>query len=187
MNATDTDDKGLLSKINGKAVFRYAMKPDIMPRLRSLGMHFGHFAYLIALVLNSARLIPQHHQALNAANIGKFSVRQVLAIAANNITWSWKNIDQIAIFGAVTVGLIMVVIQAFAIAAYAFLGTAQAAAPSSISFFTTPEDKIQTDVVLIMLEQTFGANLNFFGAAREPLGTPVYEGLQAVWAFIAWL
>lgn len=101
MNATDTDDKGLLSKINGKAVFRYAMKPGIMPRLRSLGMHFGHFAYLNALVLNSARLIPQHHQVLHAVNIGKFSVRQVLAIAANNITWSWKNIDQIAIIGAV--------------------------------------------------------------------------------------
>ncbi|MBL1438220.1 MAG: DotA/TraY family protein [Rhodobacteraceae bacterium] len=183
MNATDTDDKGLLSKINGKAVFRYAMKPDIMPRLRSLGMHFGHFAYLIALVLNSARLIPQHHQVLHSVNIGKYSVRQVLAIAANNITWSWRNIDQIAIFGAVTVGLIMVVIQAVVIAAYAFLGTAQAASPSSISFFTTPEDKIQTDVVLIMLEQTFGANLNFFGAAREPLGTPVYEGLQAVLGF----
>lgn len=183
MNATDTDDKGLFSKINGKAVFRYAMKPDIMPRLRSLGMHFGHFAYLIALVLNSARLIPQHHQVLHSVNIGKFSVRQVLAIAANNITWSWRNIDQIVIFGAVTVGLIMVVIQAVAIAAYAFLGTAQAAAPSSISFFTTPEDKIQTDVVLIMLEQTFGANLNFFGAARDPLGTPVYEGLHAVLGF----
>lgn len=180
MNATDTDDKGLLSKINGKAVFRYAMKPDIMPRLRSLGMHF---AYLIALVLNSARLIPTHHPVLHSVNIGRFSVRQVLAIAANNITWSIKNIDQIAIFGAVVMALIMIAIQAVLIAAYAMLGTANAGPPPTTDFFTTPVANVPTDVVLIMLDQVFGANLNFFGAAVQPLGTPVYDGLHAMLAF----
>ncbi len=80
--------------------------------IRQLGLHFGHFAYLIALVLNSARLIPQGHPALHSSNIGQFGVRQVLAIAANHITWSWRTIDQIAIFGAVVAGLIMMFVQA---------------------------------------------------------------------------
>ncbi|UWR57085.1 DotA/TraY family protein [Phaeobacter inhibens] len=149
-----------------------------MPRIRSLGLHFGHFAYLIALVLNSARLIPQGHPALNSSHIGAFGVRQVLAVAANHITWSKNNIDQIAIFGAVVAGIIMIAIQAVLIAIYAFLGTAHA----SSGFFTTPADHVQTDVVLIFLEQVFGPNLDFFGAASQPLGTPVYAGLHAVLA-----
>ena len=161
-----------------KRIVRYSMMPGIMPRLRALGMHFGHFAYLIALVLNSARLIPLGHPALNASLIGTFGVRDVLAIAANNIKLSWRNIDQIAIFSSVVLGLILIVIQAVMIAFYAFLGTAHA--QSTQSFFETPPDNVPTDVVLIFLDQVFGANLNIFGAASEPTGTPVYLGLQAM-------
>ena len=61
-------------------VLKYSMLPGILPRIRGLGMHFGHFAYLLALVFSSARLIPQGHPSLNAANIGQFGVRQVIAI-----------------------------------------------------------------------------------------------------------
>lgn len=178
MRKRETDTKGLLSKDNARALFRYATRPDILPRIRALGLHFGHFAYLIALVLNSARLMPLGHPALNPANIGQFGLRQVLAIAANNITWSRRNIDQIAIFGAVVSGIIMIAIQAVLIFAYAFFGPAHAS--SGTEFFTTPEANIQTDVVLIFLEQVFGPNLDFFGAATQPLGTPVYAGLHAI-------
>ncbi|APX16093.1 hypothetical protein BWR17_09765 [Phaeobacter inhibens] len=102
----------------------------------------------------------------------------MLALAAGNISWSWRNSDQIAIFAAVVVGIIMLAIQACLIALYAFVGSAQAS--GSTGFFTTPAEHVQTDVVLIFLEQLFGPNLNFFGAASQPLGTPVYEGLHAV-------
>lgn len=73
----------------------------------------------------------------------------------------------------------MIAVQAVVIAAYAFLGTAHAS-PAATSFFTTPAEYVQTDVVLIFLEQVFGPNLDFFGAASQPLGTPVYAGLHAV-------
>ncbi|MBU0641908.1 MAG: DotA/TraY family protein [Alphaproteobacteria bacterium] len=171
---------GLLTKNNAKAVWRYATRPDILPRIRGLGIHFGHFAYLIALVLQSARLIPAGHPCLNPAHIGRFGVRYVLALAASQITWSWKNTDQIAIFGAVVIGLIMTVIQAFVIAAYALMGTAHASASTSV--FSTPDANVSSDVVLIFLEQVFGPNLNLFGAATQPLGTPVYKALHAILA-----
>lgn len=178
MKAEKTETNSILSKDNAKAVWRYATRPEILPRIRRLGFHFGHFAYLIALVLNSARLIPKGHPALHVSHIGQFSIRQVLVIAANHITWSWRHLDQIAIFGAVVIGLIMMVIQALLIAAYAVLSPAQASSPQS--FFTTPTEYVSSDVVLKMLDQVFGPSLGMFGTTAEPVGTPVYEGLHAV-------
>lgn len=178
MNSASNDKSGYLSKFDGKAIARYAMLPGIIPRIRALGMHFGHFAYLMALVFHSAKLIPLGHPTLSANNIGQFGVRQVIALAANNIRWSWKNIDQIAIFSAVVSAIIMIVIQAGIIALYAVLGTAHAS--SADSFFTTPAANVPTDVALIFLDQVFGANLDIFGPASQPSGTPVFEGLQAI-------
>ena len=91
------NDRGLLNKDNAKAVWRYATRPEIIPRLKGLGIHFGHFAYLLALVLHSARLIPHNHPVLNSANVGQFGVRQVLALAANNLKWSWRYLSLIHI------------------------------------------------------------------------------------------
>lgn len=180
MNEQTQGQKGLLNKDTGKAVWRYATRPEIIPRIRALGLHFGHFAFLIAHVLRSTGLIPPLHPCLLSANIGQFGVRSVLAIAANNIVWSRKNIDQIAIFGAVVVSIIMLAIQAVLIALYALVGTAQAQGTDPTGFFSTPEENVPTDVVLIFLEQVFGPNLGFFGTTSQPMGTPVYEGLHAI-------
>lgn len=177
MEREQAQANGLLNKDNAKAIWRYATRPDILPRIRGLGLHFGHFAYLVALVLASARLLPANSPLTRSDMIGRYGVRYVLAAAASNLTWSWKNVDQIAIFGAVVAGIVMVAIQAVLIVAYALLGEAQATPMTD--FFSTPEDHVETDVVLIFLEQVFGPNLSVFGAASTPLGTPVYAGLHA--------
>lgn len=166
-------------RVNLRSIARYSMTPEIMPRIRGLSVHFGHFAYLIALVLNSARLIPNGHPMLNPSTIGQFAIRDVLAFAANRIQWSWKNTDQIAIFGSIIIGLILIVIQAVIIAFAAFSSTAFASSGAD-SYFSTPAANVPTDVVLIFLDQVFGANLDMFGSASEPAGTPVYFGLQAI-------
>jgi conjugal transfer/type IV secretion protein DotA/TraY len=181
VNRENNTREPLASKSNLKAAARYAMLPGIIPRIRALGFHFGHFAYLMALILQSARLIPAGHPVLQPQNMGQYSVRSVLALAANNLRWSWKHIDQIAIFAAIMIGIILIVIQAALIAFYAMVGTAHAS--SGTSFFETPSENVQTDVVLIFLEQVFGANLNVFGAATQPVGTPVYLGIQKVLGF----
>lgn len=155
-------------------VLRYAMLPEILPRIRGLGIHFGHFAYLLALVFNSARLIPNAHPVMNAANIGRYGVRQVIALAANNITWSKNNIDQIAIFSAIIIGILMIAIQAVLIGIAAISSTALAA-PSAESFFTTEEPS--QDVVLQALNLVFGRP----PGASEGLFGPIsseYSGLS---------
>ena len=173
---------GIINKTTANAVWRYATRPDILPRLRALGYHFGYFAYLIALVLRSARLLPATHPALQHENLWRYGVKQILAEACANLKWSWSHADQIMIFAAVVVGIIMIVLQLLMIAAMAILGSRPAMA-SSGGYFSTPEDNVSTDVVLIFLEQVFGPNLGVFGAASQPLGTPVYTALQAMLGF----
>jgi len=150
------------------------MLPGILPRIRQLGLHFGHFAYLLALVFNSARLIQNNHPVLNAANIGRFGVRQVIAIAANNLTWSKNNVDQIAIFSAIIIGLILVILQVGLIGLYAIIDTASAT-PSAVSFFTPTSGsyKAEDDPVMVAFAQIFG-DLNGFwlnvGDCEAPAG-----------------
>lgn len=170
----------MLPGMSAMGVLRYTMMPEILPRIRAIGMHFGHFAYLLALVFSSARLIPHTHPSLNAANIGRYGVRQVIAIAANNITWSRKNIDQIGIFSAIVIGLIMIVIQAGLIAVAAFMGVDNPA--SAQGFFETPNP--QNDPVMIMFANVFGSLNDFWGAgvaANAPnSGNVVHQAIYAM-------
>jgi conjugal transfer/type IV secretion protein DotA/TraY len=164
-----------------KSILRYTMMPEILPRIRALGLHFGHFAYLLALVFSSARLIPHNHPVLNAANIGRFGVRQVIAMAAENITWSMKNIDQIAIFGAIVMGLIMIVIQAGLIAFAALVGFNPAEAQDIGSFFETPNPA--EDPMMVFFAQIFGSLDGFWGENVWQNGggaTRIHTGIRAM-------
>ncbi|PCJ89718.1 MAG: hypothetical protein COA52_11530 [Hyphomicrobiales bacterium] len=181
-NATQQHPKPVGEEVtqptNLRKFVRYTMTPEIMPRIRKLGIHFGHFAYLIALVFSSARLIPQAHPALNAANIGRFGVRQVIAIAANNLTWSRRNVDQIAIFSAIVIGIIMIVIQIGLIAFYAMLG---GEAQAQTGFFETPNQ--DQDLAHIFLSQVFGTELGLFGSGDGIIGTtgnPLHTAMRGM-------
>jgi hypothetical protein len=182
--ANDKNQQVTPQKGRVKSVLRYTMMPEILPRIRALGFHFGHFAYLLALVFASARLIPQTHPVINTANIGRFGVRQVIAIAANNIIWSTKNIDQIAIFSAIIIGLIMIVIQAGLIAFAALVGFNPAEA-SGVSFFT-PDPTTYTaanDPMMVFFSQVFGDLNGFWGANVWSNGsgaTRIHNGIYAM-------
>lgn len=153
-----------------RKVLRYTMMPEILPRIRALGLHFGHFAYLLALVFGSARLIPQAHPVMNSANIGRFGVRQVIAIAANNLKWDRNHIDQIGIFSAIMIGLIMIIIQAGLIAVAALMGgEAQANAGDPGSFFAIPD--ASKDLNMIVFSQIFGDLSGFWGTGVSAPGS----------------
>lgn len=147
--------------ITTSSVVRYAFMPEILPRLRRLGMNFGHFAYVIALIYSSCRLIPAGHPMLNPANIGRYGMRQVVATAANNLTISRQNIDQIAIFVAILLGLVMTVAQLVIIVFMVGIGSANA----SPGFFETAEPN--TDTALTFLQSVFGLS-NFFNNSTMP-------------------
>ncbi len=155
-------------------IFRYANLPGIFPRIRAIGEKFGHFAYMLAMVFRSTRLLPEGHPMLNPANIGRFGITDVIATAANGLVMKRDNMDQILIFGAVIMAMLMIVVQVLMIGAYAFLGSAHAADTSSM--FTTPNPG--TDLMTQFLSQVFGFKTIFANSAAVD-----QPGLYAILGF----
>lgn len=137
-----------------RGALKYSFLPGIIPRVRRLSSHFGLIAHMLALILSSVGLLPKGHPMLNPVNTGRFGVSDVLGVAANNVVFSRRNIDQVLIFGAIVLALIMIVVQAVLIAFYAFLGSAQAQSVSTSGMFTTPDPN--KDVVLSFLQRAVG-------------------------------
>jgi len=159
-------------KLRVGSVFRYTHMPEILPRIRALGQKFGHFAFMLALVFRSARLFPAGHVMLNPNNIGRYGIRDVIATAANNLVMKKENIDQIVVFGAVVMSLIMVAIQAVLIVFYAFMNPAQAS-----GMFETPDK--QQDYVFEFSRHVFGVDTIFGKMAAEH----AQPGLHAILGF----
>lgn len=167
----------------------YAVMPGIGQRIRGLGRHFSHFAYLIALIYQAVRLIPANHPVLNPNNIGTFGFRDVFKVASDNLVLKRENLDQILMYFAVMAGFLMIIIQLFLILAYvgsqgvgssvAFAqstgaGSGSAAVTSSsctdsntdgLAIFSTPCPN--TDTAFQMLRNVFGTKL--FEAEAKPV------------------
>lgn len=177
-NAKKAEEKSKAAKpmTVKRRVLRHIFLPEIFPRIARLGAHFGHFALILALVFRAVRLLPYNHPYLNSVNAGRFGVRDVVGAAASNVVLRRENFDQIAVFGAVLMSLVLLVIQAVVICAYAVIEQAHAT-----SFFETPNPA--QDVVFIFLEQVFGATPGIFNAGTSVLGTPVHTGLYSMLSF----
>lgn len=144
--------------ITRKQFLAYTLLPGLRPRFHALfATGFQHVSYFMALVFATVRLLPSTHPYLNAGNIGRFGILQVLAEAANNLTLSKKNIDQIILFVCVLFGMILIAMQ-FSILALAFFiapALAQVSLPPGGFFVTTPEQQ-NTDMAGMMLDMVFG-------------------------------
>lgn len=149
-----------------RAALRYAFLPGIVPRIRRLGMNFGHFAYMLALIYGSCGLIPRNHPLMDPANIGHFGLRDVIATAANNLVLSRENIDRIAIFVAVLLAVVMIAIQLGIIALMMAIGVANAG-PATNGFFETPSAAVDKDTALTFLQNVFGVP-GFFNGKDMP-------------------
>lgn len=144
------------------SVVKYAFLPRIFPRFGQLFLTgFHQVAFLMAQVYYAARLLPANHPFLLSANIGKFTIRQVIAAAANNIQFRRENIDQIIVFFALLMGLILLVAQVLLMLSSLFVPAAMAAGtPLSFgTYFGTPTYNglgSAQDLAFILLDRVFG-------------------------------
>jgi len=89
-----------------KNVVKYTFTPGILPQIREITKGgFGYLAYLMAVVYHSVRILPDNHPYLRQENLGKYGIRDVIAVAANHVRFSKQNIDQILIFFAILSGV----------------------------------------------------------------------------------
>jgi len=138
--------------------------PGIMPRLKGFFTSgFEYIAFLMAQIYAMVRLLPDNHPYLNPQNIGKFSIRNVIAQAANNLILKKENADQIIIFGAILIALVLLIIQFAMIIIALVFEPAMAAFPAGPyptgmsafgSMFRTADPTF--DIAFMLLDQVFG-------------------------------
>lgn len=168
--------------ISKKQILKTTLLPGIWPRTKNLlGSGFEFLAYLIAVVYNTVRILPNDHKYLKPSNIGTFSVKDAISAAANNIEIKIKNTDQIIIFFSIIAAMIILVVQFVLLIAVAIIPNAFAQEmPSSIlGFFETPNPS--EDIAFRMLDLVFGIP-DFFGS-KEETATSFHTALHGLLEF----
>jgi len=183
-----------------KGAMKYAFMPEIGVRFRALFFGgFGYVPYFLAVVYQMVGLLPQRHPYLSHANIGRYGLRHVVAEASRHITFSWKTVDQVILFFAVLVGLVVFGLQILALLAMIFMQPAMALPTSWTGFFFIQNPLYKTqDLANMMLDMVFGvpypgllgvsatgATGFFESCVSSPapcldnFGTPVYQWTDA--------
>ncbi len=170
----------------------YFILPQVIPRImRIFKSGFAYIAFYMALVLNATRLIPDQHPYLNPENFGKFGIHHVMAQAATRLVFKKENTDQIIIYFALLLGVVILFTQfAFFIMAF-FVEGAQAAGWSAYFITAAPED----DIAFIFLDRVFGLpgifnscvaqNIPCLGAAAAGPAIPTlfHQGLHTMFEY----
>lgn len=145
----------------------YTFLPGFSSRLSNLTAGgFYHVAYLLAIVYNMVRLLPDNHPYLQGRNFGRYGVRHVISEAANNLVFSRQNIDKIVLFFIVLVGMGLLIMQFLVLIMSVFMLPAMAGAwpPAPAwppvatdwwSFFFVA-DNPRNDIAYILLDLVFG-------------------------------
>ena len=166
-----------------KKVASYFLLPGLIPEIKNLASNrLGYLAYLIAMIYQMVRILPANHPYTKPDNIGKFTIRQVITAAAQNIEVSKNNIDQIIVFGAILAGLLLMVIQFISFLFFLFMGSAWAAAGganlSTAEIFITQNP--DADIAFYLIREVFGLPEMFgtLGTGGGSAGGATGEGAQ---------
>jgi len=156
-----------MATIKGQIV-RHVVLPGFWPRLHALFTSgFVHIAYLIAVIYQNVRLLPQGHPYLNPQNMGKYGIRHVIAEASNNLVFSKKNIDQIFVFLIILAGLVLLLTQ-FILLIFALVSQPATAAAWTNWFGSTKAGPSQ-DIAFIILDRVFGLHDFYNSCVSDPL------------------
>lgn len=169
----------------GKAL-RYAFMPAFLPRLRALfagGWVTQNFAALVAMVYGIVRLLPPEHPYLDPSYAGRFTIRQAIAAAADNLRFEWRYLDRIVVFFSIIAGLVLLAVQAVLLLFSFMILPAYAAMPTSTFDFFQTDLPVQ-DIAFILLDRVFGVPAasgvgGFFGSCYS-LGLPCEDSQGAI-------
>lgn len=147
----------MIGMIANKHVLGYMSMPGFKPRLENLFMTgFQFVSYFMALVYSSVNLLPTNHPYTQIENKGKFGIRHVIAEAANNLELKKENIDQIILFVALLVGIVLMIMQLLMLGMGLFMQPVFAMPTNFAGFFLTPVANEATDIAGIMMDLVFG-------------------------------
>jgi len=161
-------------------ILKYTVLPGLIPRIVALFRSgFVHMAYMMAIIYGNVRLLPPGHPYLLPQNIGRFGIRHVVAEAANHLTFTRQNTDQIIIFFTILAGLILLLLQ-FILLIAAIMAEQPAYALTVAALFENPHTATGSlgpaqDIAFIILDRVFGigdgtVTNNMFNSCISNLG-----------------
>lgn len=169
--------------ISGKAVLKYTLLPQISPRLKEIiGSGFANLSFFMVLVYQAVKLLPNDHPYLKSGARGTYSIRDVLGEASKNLQFNMKHIDQVIIYFALILGIILLGIQFFLLLISFLINPAMAgpAMPTGYGqFFTTAAPS--EDIAFRLLDSVFGIP-SLFGS-KEVTENAFHTALHGLFQF----
>lgn len=168
-------------KIRTGQVVKYVLLPQIWPRINGLlSGAFAQVAYLMAIVMQSARLLPSGHPYTYSNNAGRFGLYNVVGEAYKNLKWDRAHLDQWFIFSAIVLGVFLIGLQLLAVVIVILVPSAFAFGVLNLQPPVVPDD----DLALIFLDRVFGIP-DLFGSrvsngSDGPFPNPMHQGLEAL-------
>ena len=163
-----------MQEIRKKQVLEYVVLPGIIPRLKELfGTGFSAISALMAVILQSVKLLPDNHPYLSPENYGKFGIRHVFAEAGNRLVFDRKHLDQIAIFFTLVAGFILLIFQ------FVMLVISMIATPVLASMFQTANPDF--DIAFMLMDMVFGVPNMFQSCVEQTIACR--DGQIAIPAF----
>jgi conjugal transfer/type IV secretion protein DotA/TraY len=152
-------------------VLKYVFLPGIAPRFKSLFTSgFGHIAFFIAHIFASIGLLPPAHPYLATENAGRFGVVHVVVEAYHNLKLNWRQLDRVAIFAVMILGLVLLFAQFCVLGFAIFIQAAEAS-----NLFSTPQPT--HDLAFIMLDRVFGVDGLYNSCVSQ--NVPCHLGAEA--------
>ncbi len=166
-----------------KKILKATLLPGLFPRVKDLlGGGLSNVAYLLSLVFNAVRILPNNHAYLQKDHIGTYTMLQAIGAASHHVKLNKQNLDQVFIFFTILSGLMLFVMQVLSAGVALFISTAnaQVSLPTTVrGFFTTPNpDK---DLSYQIMDNVFGIP-GLFNLAEGDI-TPLQAGLHAMFEF----
>ena len=145
----------MIALLTGRQVLGYMSMPRFRARLEEIFTGgFKYVPYFMALVYSAVNLLPANHPYTNEENMGKFGIRHVIAEAANNLVLKKENADQIILFVAILIGLMLIFVQICLLATSMFMQPVFAMPTNFADFFLTTNET--RDIAHIMMDLVFG-------------------------------
>lgn len=171
-------------------ILKYSTMPGLIPRIREfVESGFSHLSFFMAHVYRGVRLLPAHHPYLSPHNMGRYSVWNVIGEARRNLVVKWENIDQVLVFSALFVGVVLMFLQFGAFLLTMVMPGAWAASPympynwtwSQFFVTTTPAN----DIAFMTLDRVFGLPgiYNSSVAMTGPFPNAFQTGLQDLFSY----
>lgn len=175
-------------RIGAGRIARYMLLPEILPRLKNMGLSFHRVLFIFTQILALTGLIDKNHPGLQPETRQHYSFAGMLLTAWGNLRFRRDHLPQITMFAAVILAIVL--LAGIVLAAGGYI-VSNYVTPAQAQYFSAPDGteiaySSNEDWVHVYLERIFGGRaqtgLDFWAkddtiSAANPWYTAIFIGM----------